>query len=51
MDTLGLNELKVAGFVTFLFKKAFPHSTEEELDKYAQNIDIDRDGVLSLEDF
>ena len=36
--------------MTFLFKKAFRASTEEEIEKYARQLDIDNDGIISEED-
>lgn len=47
---MGVEELKVNSFVTFLASKAFKNSTEEEIENYATQLDIDNDGIISEED-
>jgi Ca2+-binding EF-hand superfamily protein len=47
---MGVEELKVQGFVTFLANKAFKHSTEEEIENYVGQLDIDNDGIISEDD-
>jgi Ca2+-binding EF-hand superfamily protein len=36
--------------VTFLANKAFKHSTEEEIENYVGQLDIDNDGIISEDD-
>lgn len=45
--TLKNEELKTNLFTSFLYKYAFPQSTEEEIVKYVYHIDIDKDGIIS----
>lgn len=47
LKSLNVQELNLNSFVTFLYKKGFPQSTEEEIYPFARRMDIDSDGVIS----
>lgn len=47
---MNIPELNIQNFVSFLYKKAFPYSNVEELEKYVRFIDVDSDSIISLQD-